>query len=102
MMRAAYSMALAAVLAIASLSHGCGPVAPTVEPTPAEVLAKQVAVEALRAMLAETCRATTPPVEASTAHRLAWALVCYRVPAPGVGAAAFPPPPPALPDGGGP
>lgn len=38
----------------------CGPVATTTEPTPAEVVARQAVVAALRVALAETCRATVP------------------------------------------
>ena len=94
-MHAAYRMAQAAVLVLACVSHGCGPVGPAPE-TPAEALARQAAAAALRAVLAEACRATMPPLDAHPLARVAWAVACSD-PMPAVGVPLSPLPPPAPP-----
>lgn len=88
--------AVLAALLLAVLT-ACGPVAPTTQPTAAEVLARRALAAALQVALVEACRATIPTADAHPAHRLAWALACSHVPMPAVGVPTLPPPPPALP-----
>lgn len=61
MMHAAYNMARAIALAIACLSHGCGPVGTPAPDSPIKATARRAVAAALRAALAEACRATLPP-----------------------------------------
>lgn len=76
MMHAAYRMARAAALAIASLSHGCGPVGTTAPESPVEATARRAVAAALRAALAEACAATLPPLDAHPLARVAHAVAC--------------------------
>lgn len=75
-MHAAYNMARAAALAIACLSHGCGPVGTPAPETPAEALARQAVAAQFRAALALACAATMPPLDAHPLHTVAWSMAC--------------------------
>lgn len=82
MMHAAYNMARAAALAIACVSHGCGPVGTPAPESPVEATARRAVAAALRAVLAEACAATLPPLDAHPLARVAWGMACSsRVPA---------------------
>lgn len=72
MMHAAYRMALAVALAIACVSHGCGPVGTPAPESPVEAPARRI-VAAIRAAL---CRATLPPLDAHPLARVAHAVAC--------------------------
>lgn len=90
--RAVFATLLLAVLT------ACGPVAPTTQPTAAEVLARRALAAALQVALVEACRATIPTADAHPAHRLAWVAVCYHVPTPAAGASFSTLPPPVIPE----
>lgn len=94
MMHVAYRMARTLGLAIACLSHGCGPVAAPEHPI--EAVGRQAMAEALRAALVEACRIYAPPPSAPPLHHIAHAVACgaYSQPAAGV---TLPPSPPAPP-----
>lgn len=96
MMHAAYRMAQAAVLVLACVSHGCGPVGAPAPETPTAALARQAVAAALHAALAEACAATMPPLGAHPLARVAWAVACSD-PMPAVGVPLSPLPPPAPP-----
>jgi len=97
MMHAAYRMALVAALAIACVSQGCGPVVATVPESPVNATARRAVAAALRAALAEACRATLPPVGAHPLHVVAHAVACGPHPMPAAGVSLPLPPPPASP-----
>jgi len=97
MMHAAYRMALVAALVIACLSHGCGPVGTPVPETPIKATARRAVAAALRAALAEACRATLPPVGAHPLHVVAHAVACGPHPMPAAGVSLPLPSPPASP-----
>jgi hypothetical protein len=95
MMHAAYNMALALALAIACVSHGCGPVGLTSTSAPVEAPARRTLAAALRAAL---CRATLPHLDAHPLARIAWDVACsHTQPAVGVSPALPPAPPSEVP-----
>lgn len=85
MMHAAYRMALGAALVLACVSQGCGPVVATATESPVEATARRAVAGALRAALAEACRATLPPVGAHPLHVVAHAMACGHHPMPAAG-----------------
>ena len=92
MMHAAYRMARALALVLACVSHGCGPVGTPAPEPPVEATARRAVAAALRAALAEACRATLPPVGAHPLHVVAHAMACGHHPMPAAGVSPALPP----------
>lgn len=63
-----------ALLAMAMV--GCGPVGTPAPEEPVEATARRAIAAALRAALAEACRATLPPLDAHPLARIAWGMAC--------------------------
>lgn len=68
-------------LALALLCSACGPVGSCFQngndcETPTQATARRAVVAALRAAVADVCRATLPPLDAHPMARIAWGMVC--------------------------
>ncbi len=75
----------------------CGPVGTPVPETPIKATARRAIAAALRAALAEACRATLPPVGAHPLHVVAHTVACGPHTMPAAGVSLPLPPPPASP-----
>jgi hypothetical protein len=65
--------------------------------SPIKATARRAVAAAMRAALAEACRATLPPVGAHPLHIVAHVVVCGPYPMPAAGVSLPLPPPPASP-----